>query len=105
MAIKGIGYETVHHIVEERKNGPFQDLFDFCIRVKNIKRNALETLVLAGAFDETYSNRASLLASIDQAIDRAELFGDASGQGELFSNAIRMRPAYTEIEDFSKMQK
>ena len=76
MAIKGIGYETVKTIIEARKNKPFTDLFDFCLRVA-IKRNALETLILAGAFDETYDNRASLLASIDQALDRAELFGGA----------------------------
>src|SRR5690606_35831058 len=48
MAIKGIGYETVKTIIDARKNKPFIDLFDFCLRV-SIKRNALETLILAGA--------------------------------------------------------
>lgn len=102
MAIKGIGYETVKTIIDARKNKPFRDLFDFCLRV-SIKRNALETLILAGAFDETYDNRASLLASIDQALDRAELFGGA--QSNLFQDELNMRPAYVEIADFTPIQK
>src|SRR5699024_3950650 len=103
MAKKGIGYETVKEILKERKKGPFTDLFDFCLRV-SIKRNALETLILAGTFDETYNNRASLLASIDQALSRAELFGDLSGQTSLFHKQLKMRPDYIEMEDFSQVQ-
>lgn len=103
MAIKGIGYETVKAIVDERKKGPFKDLFDFTLRVK-IKRNALETLILAGSFDETYSNRASLLASITPALERAELFGDY-GDGNLFKDSLDMKPNYVTIEDFPLMKK
>lgn len=104
-SIKGIGYETVKEILELRKVGPFKDLFDFCLRTKKVKRNALETLIIAGAFDETYDNRASLLASIDQAFARAELFGDMHGQGNLFAASGKMRPAYIEMEDFSQLKK
>src|SRR5699024_8422417 len=92
MAIKGIGLETVKQIIAARKSGPFRDLFDFCLRV-SLKRNALETLILAGTFDETYDNRASLLASIDQALERAELFGSETGQANLFADQIDMKPA------------
>jgi DNA polymerase-3 subunit alpha len=105
MAIKGIGYETVKEIIEQRKARSYTDLFDFCLRTNQVKRHALETLIIAGAFDETYDNRASLLASIDQAVARAELFGDLGGQGELFTEDMKMRPAYTDIEDFTQMQK
>ena len=104
MAIKGIGYETVQEIMKARENRPFTDLFDFCLRV-SIKRNALETLILAGTFDETYNNRASLLASIDQALTRAELFGDLAGQTNLFSEQMNLKPDYTKIEDFSQIQR
>jgi len=104
MAIKGIGYETVKQIVSVRKERPFRDLFDFCLRI-SMKRNALETLILAGAFDETYNNRASLLASIDQALERAELFGTNSGQTNLFAEQMDMKPAYVELADFSPLQR
>src|SRR5690625_1433885 len=105
LSIKGIGYETVKEIISARKNKRYTDLFDFCIRTKHIKRNALETLILAGAFDETYENRASLLASIDQALERVELFGDLNGQSSLFGEQMEMKPAYVPIDDFSQMQK
>lgn len=105
MAIKGIGYETVKEIMRARKERPFTDLFDFCLRVRHVKRNALETLILAGTFDETYENRASLLASIDQAMERADLFGDFHEQGDLFREEMQMKPTYTEIADFSLVQK
>ena len=104
MSIRGIGYETVKTIIDARKNGRFTDLFNFCMRV-SIKRNAIETLILAGAFDDTYDNRASLLASLDHALDRAELFGGMDEQGSLFPEAENMKPAYEEIDDFTPMQK
>lgn len=103
MAIKGIGYDTIQTIVAARKEQAFRDFFDFVLRVK-IKRNALETLILAGAFDDTYPNRASLLASITPALERAELFGDY-GEGALFKDSIQMRADYVEMEDFTVMQK
>lgn len=105
LAIRGVGVETVKEIVRTRKERPFTDLFDFCLRTSDIKRPTLETLILAGAFDETYTNRASLLASISQAIERAELFGDVAGQGSLFAESLQMRPDYTDIADFSRMKK
>lgn len=103
LAIKGIGYETANAIVEARREKPFRDLFDFALRVK-IKRNALETLILAGAFDETYENRASLLASVTPALERAELFG-GYGEGALFKDSLDMRPSYVDMEDFPLMKK
>src|SRR5699024_5655719 len=103
MAIKGIGYETIKTIIEQRKESPFKNIFDFVLRVA-VKRNALETLVLAGAFDETFPNRASLLASITPAIERAELFG-GYGEGALFKDSLDMKPSYIEIDDFTVMQK
>lgn len=104
MAIKGIGYDTVQKILEARKERKFTDLFDFCVRVHDMKRNVLETLVLAGTFDDTYANRASLLASIDQALERAVLFGGMSKQSSLFKH-LSLKPEYTKIEDFTTIEK
>src|SRR5690625_2146219 len=103
LAVKGIGYETAKQIVDKRASGRFSDVFDFCLRV-DIKRSSLETLILAGFFDSTYDNRASVLASLDQAYARAELFGDLH-EGDLFKDELKMAPAYTNIEDFSLMQR
>src|SRR5699024_6710520 len=97
LAVKGIGYETAKKIVDKRASGRFSDVFDFCLRV-DIKRSSLETRILDGFFDNTYDNRASVLASIDQAYAWAALFG-------VLKDELKMAPAYTNIEDFSLMQR
>src|SRR5690625_778790 len=33
LSIKGINRQTVSEIIKNRKNGPFTDLFDFCLRI------------------------------------------------------------------------
>jgi len=53
--IKGVGEGAVDAIVEERKQGgPFKDIFDFVQRVNlsSCNRKAVESMALAGAFDE-----------------------------------------------------
>ncbi|MCQ2083300.1 MAG: DNA polymerase III subunit alpha [Bacteroidaceae bacterium] len=52
-AIKGVGENAVQSIIEERKNGPFKDIFDFVQRVNlsACNRKNIECLALAGAFD------------------------------------------------------
>lgn len=108
MAVKGIGYQSVKEIVRGRKEGQYSDLFDFYLRTSSqiIKRNIIEMLIRAGTFDDVYSNRASLLASIDQAESRADLFGDLAGDSEsLFSKGMKLKPTYLEKEDFSLLDK
>ncbi|HEX6594622.1 MAG TPA: DNA polymerase III subunit alpha [Bacillota bacterium] len=107
LAIKGIGNQVVKEIVKARKQGPFKHLFDFCLRVplKVVNRKVIEQLILAGAFDETYSNRASLLASLDQAIERGELFKEFVGQASLFQDELTLQMSYVDIEDFSQVKK
>lgn len=107
LAIKGIGYQVVNAIIQVRKQGPFKHLFDFCLRVplKVVHRKMIEQLILAGAFDETYSNRASLLASLDSAMEQGELFKEFVGQSSLFQNELQLETSYEEIEDFSQVKK
>ena len=53
--IKGVGTSCVDSIVQERdKNGPFKDIFDFVQRINQgaCNRKALESMALAGAFDD-----------------------------------------------------
>lgn len=108
VSIKGIGYQSVQEIVKARKNGEYTDLFDFYLRTSSqiIKRNIIETLILAGAFDTIYPNRASLIASIDQAESRTELFGDIlESQNFMFSKGMKLKPTYIEMDDYSLLEK
>ncbi len=104
MIIKGIGYESINNIIEARKNGVFKDLFDFCLRT-SLKRPVIETLIIAGAFDTLHKNRASLLASIDKALELKILFGDGNGQTNLFHDQLQLTADYIEMEDFPIMKK
>jgi len=105
--IKGIGNQAIREIIQVRKAGPFKNLFDFCLRVsfKAVNRAAIENLIMAGCFDDTYSNRASLLASIDQAMEQGELFGGFGDQASFFEDGLKLEEKYTEMEDFSLIKK
>ncbi|MFD2046309.1 DNA polymerase III subunit alpha [Ornithinibacillus salinisoli] len=108
LSIKGIGNQVVQEIIRERKSGgPFKNLFDFCLRIptKLINRSTLELLIMTGVFDETYANRASLLASIDQAVEQGELFREFSDQPNFFQEQLALEVTYVDIDDFSQMKK
>lgn len=105
--IKGIGNQIIQAIIRERKQRHFKSLFDFCLRIspKVVNRTSIELLIRAGAFDEIYTNRASLLASIDQAMERGELFGDFNNQRSLFEEEGDLEAEYIDIADFSQTKK
>lgn len=88
-AIKGIGQPVIENILEARDLGnPFQDLYDLCARVdvKRVNRRALEALIRSGALDDLGAHRASLVASIDLALDAANQKNrsTAAGQNDFF---------------------
>ena len=89
-AIKGVGQAALENILANRdEKGPFIDLFDFCCRCdgRKVNKRVVEALIYAGAFDKIAPNRASLLASLPQALQLAEQQerNSASGQLDLFS--------------------
>ncbi len=92
-AIKGVGEAAIESIVNDREaNGPYKDLFDFCSRIdlKKANRRVLESLIKAGALDKIAPNRATLMASLDEAIKAAEQFNksQAAGQDDLFGSVV-----------------
>ncbi len=86
-AVKGSGQQAVEAIIKAREEGGlFTSLFDFCARVERSKINkrTVEALIKAGAFDSLHLNRASLMASVDLAMDFAETLEANANQGGLF---------------------
>ena len=75
-AIKGVGESAVMNIIEERKNGPFNDIFNFVERISLTACNKknVEALALAGAFD-------------NMGIRREQFFTDG-GKGEAFLETL-----------------
>ncbi|HEY2419784.1 MAG TPA: DNA polymerase III subunit alpha [Neobacillus sp.] len=107
-AIKSVGAIALREIFQARKHKKFDDLFDFCIRVspKAINRKTLEYLVHSGSFDEFGEDRAKLLASLDVALEHAQLFSsDNSEQGDLFEEVMLPRPKYVQVDPIPQEEK
>lgn len=100
-AIKSVGAAALREIFQARKSKKFEDLFDFCTRVssKAINRKTLEVLVHSGSFDEFKEDRAVLLASLDVALEHAQIFKvDESSQVELFLDEFQLKPKYVQVD-------
>ncbi|TBR43460.1 DNA polymerase III subunit alpha [Marinomonas agarivorans] len=90
-AIKGVGEGPIEAIEQARKEGPFKHIFDFCQRIgKKVNKRVLEALVRSGAFDLIGPNRATLFASIDEALRRADKIAkdEDAGMMDLFGVAV-----------------
>ncbi len=119
-AIKNVGIEGCINLVAEReKNGPFKDIYDFCIRLDSycINRKFLESFTMAGAFDSLYQGqdplqlRATLLANLDAVVQHAlqikeekkiantTLFGDG-----FVDLTIQAKPALKKVPPLTKTQ-
>ncbi len=101
-AIKGVGEGPIEAIVEARKDGPFEHIFDFCQRVgRKVNKRVMEALVRSGAFDTIGPNRATLFASIDNALKRAAQDAKSQDEGmmDMFGIAVEesAEDAYKEI--------
>ena len=99
-AVKGVGEGPIEAIITARESGGnFTDLFDFCARLdlKKTNRRVLERLIKAGAMDtlgpkialsnsKKTPHRASMFASLNDAIKAAEQHAKAEslGQNDLF---------------------
>ena len=104
-AIKGIGDAAVEHIVEKRRERPFESLDDFAQRVdpRIVGKRVFESLIMAGALDCFGRDRAQMMAGVE-AIMQAAAFAQASStsdQIDIFGaggaagkpEAIRLPPA------------
>lgn len=74
-AVKNVGYAGYKEIVSEREaHGPYQDFVDFLGRMSgrlNVKM--IESLIMAGAFDEFGVSRAMLKGNLDTLLEYARL--------------------------------
>jgi len=101
-AIKGVGEGAIESIVNERENGPYRNLYDFCNRVdlKKTNRRVLEALIKAGAMDSFEQSRSVLNATLEEAIRCAEQRKRdiALGQNDLFGGPASGADDSTEIK-------
>jgi DNA polymerase III subunit alpha len=82
--IKNVGEKVVENLLAARdEGGPFTSLLDLCLRTggRDLNRRVLEALVRSGACD-ALGDRATLLAVIDRAMDRAAQVRREREQGQ-----------------------
>ena len=98
-AIKGVGYQSVKSIVDERiENGLYKDFLISPEEFLKIKtRKLLEALICVGAFDSFGKTRSTLLSTIDEVIDRVSNVE----QDEFLFNMLTPKQAYEDKEEFS----
>src|SRR5829696_4749716 len=74
-AVKNVGGNFVEAVIEAReKDGPFEDIFDFCERVEAsiFNKRTIESLIKCGAFDSMGYSRAALLKVHEKAVEIAQ---------------------------------
>jgi DNA polymerase-3 subunit alpha len=105
-AIKGVGRAAIDSILTNRDaDGNFKNLKDFICRTssKSVNRKIYENLIKAGALDNLYEDRLSLLDQLDQVLAASKksaknensqsLFGESFEEEELYiSNDIEIIP-------------
>jgi DNA polymerase-3 subunit alpha len=109
-AIKGLGEGAIKMLIEQRLEKAFNDLFDLCHRVdlQKINRRSLEALIFSGSLDGFGTNRASLLANIEAALQAADqkLLAKASGQRDFFGlDMVSQSSQMVNQDDWPKLQR
>jgi DNA polymerase-3 subunit alpha len=122
-AVKGVGEGAVEAITIEREgNGPYKNLLDLVSRInlRNVNRKALESLVMAGAFDfDSYAHRAQWLEKDPREnnmtnLEKAMRYGSGlqdtknSQQVSLFGDASVVEmpaPKFTPCQPWSDIEK
>lgn len=109
LAIKNLGRQFIDLIIEERKNGSYKSLYDFCQRMydKTMNSRALESLIKCGAIDNLGANRRQMLAVAKLVLDSItfESRKNVRGQISLFDTDETARassePDMPNLEEFS----
>ncbi len=108
-AVKGVGEGPIENIIAAREaGGHFKDLFDFCARIdtKKVNKRVLERLIKSGSMDRLGPNRASMMASLDDAIraasqhHQAEAFGQTDMFGVLTEAPEEVEHKYANIPEW-----
>lgn len=81
-AVKNVGTAAAEAIAAHRGQEPYQDFYDFCLRIDQrvVNKRALESLIKVGALDGM-GDRAALLASLDDVLATTQKAQSISNQG------------------------
>lgn len=104
--VKNLGSRGIKQILKVREERPFNGFFDFCHRIdrRAVSTRALESLILAGAFDSFGISRPALLVSAKPALKQNQAL---TGQISLFpeESPIKVLAEDVLLPDFSPEEK
>jgi DNA polymerase-3 subunit alpha len=126
-AVRNLGEGAIDQILSARaaaENQQFKSLADFCLQIdlRVVNRRAIETLIMAGAFDSVQANRNQLLHDLELVIAWAQKRAKEkeSGQTNLFdllgggnnlaeqnasTNGFDQEPSAPPVPEFSLQEK
>lgn len=110
LGIKNLGNDFIEEIIEERKNGAFADLFDFCSRMQSghFNRRAVESLIRCGAMDNFGANRKQMLQALPIMVNNIEEQHKKTMYGQVgffdISDDFGVEFELPDIEEFSKSE-
>ena len=107
LAIKNLGRAVITAIIDERANGAYTSLYDFCRRLsgKDLNKRAVEALIKSGALDSLGHNRRQMFMSYEQIMNRLSSHRSANIEGQLdLFGLSEGGEIETEDEDFSMPQ-
>ena len=86
-AVKGVGYNAMLNLKEERKKSKYKNIFDFITRLKSdvINKKQLEKLIQSGSFDSIEKNRSFLFNNVEKLIKIANNINKNKLQSSLFN--------------------
>ncbi len=104
-AIKNVGVAVISKITEERKKGPWNNIYDFVERCGKglLNRRMFEGLCRSGALDSLDDNRRKLIENVDSLLKYSQEYNleKESMQGGLFSfgvDELDQKPSLIENE-------
>lgn len=118
-ALRGVGEGPVQDLIEERKKGPFKDIFDLMRRVnlRSVNKRLLDSLAMGGALDSFKINRSQYFnpsGGFDSFIEHLLRYGNnyqskkdgaqASLFGDMHQEMIA-EPQVPECEEWHQMLK
>ncbi|MBD3264244.1 MAG: DNA polymerase III subunit alpha [Candidatus Omnitrophica bacterium] len=73
LAIKNVGKAALDNIIEHRKEGRFESIFDFCSRVdsRTVNKKVIESLIKSGSMDSFDLKRAQMMSILDSILGRS----------------------------------
>ncbi|MEC7030633.1 MAG: DNA polymerase III subunit alpha [Pseudomonadota bacterium] len=89
-AIKGVGSNAATALVAGRPQEGFHNLLDVCLHTEKVNKKLLESLIKSGACDGLGENRATLLSSVELALQthQQQSSNQAQGQQDLLGGEI-----------------